>query len=209
MSLQNKIWNLPDRRTILQKFIYDKEGKLALPTQILAFRVHGPALILKTEWVMELCLLIVLSKIQFQITPENIIHQTLPTNQWIQMKNNLFVNYVMYFYVINYYILVSPCPSVHLSICGQNRVHSVSSTILVQSISYLHALSIWEGVLRVMFVSKFKKLKFWRILWICNFDFVFFWLGIQYDSIVWVIMRRPEVASERRRSICSSLFRKF
>ena len=28
-SLQNKIWNLPDRSTILRKFIYDKEGKLA------------------------------------------------------------------------------------------------------------------------------------------------------------------------------------
>ena len=28
-SDQNKIWNLPDRSTILPKFIYDKEGKLA------------------------------------------------------------------------------------------------------------------------------------------------------------------------------------
>ena len=46
-----------------------------------------------------------------------------------------------------------------------------------------------EGVLHVMFVSKFKNLKVWRIsLNICNFDFVFFWLGIQYDSILWVIM---------------------
>ena len=32
-----------------------------------------------------------------------------------------------------------------------------------------------------------------------------FWLGIQYDSIVWVIMRRRGVSSERRRSNCSSL----
>ena len=48
-SLQNKIWNLPDRSTILAKFIYDKEGKLAGPTQILPVRVRGPALILKTE----------------------------------------------------------------------------------------------------------------------------------------------------------------
>ena len=47
-SLQNKIWNLPDRSTILPKFIYDKEGKLAGPTQILPVRVRGPALILKT-----------------------------------------------------------------------------------------------------------------------------------------------------------------
>ena len=47
-SLQNKIWNLPDRSTILPKFIYDKEGKLAGPTKILPVRVRGPALILKT-----------------------------------------------------------------------------------------------------------------------------------------------------------------
>ena len=32
-------------------------------------------------------------------------------------------------------------PSVHLSVCGQNCVHSVSSTILIRSISYLHILS--------------------------------------------------------------------
>ena len=47
-SLQNKIWNLPDRNTILPKFIYDKEGELAGPTQILPVRVRDPALILKT-----------------------------------------------------------------------------------------------------------------------------------------------------------------
>ena len=27
-------------------------------------------------------------------------------------------------------------------------------------------------------VSKFKNLKFWRIFWICNFDFVSFWLVV-------------------------------
>ena len=88
-------------------------------------------------------------------------------------------------------ILVSPCPSVRPSICGQNLVRSVSSTILIGSISclqYYQATS--EGVSCVMFVFKLKNLKFWRILEICNFDFVFFWLGIQYDSIVWVIMRQ-------------------
>ena len=35
-------------------------------------------------------------------------------------------------------------------------------------------------------------------------DQLFFWLGIQYDSIVWIIMRRRGVSSERRRSSCSS-----
>ena len=61
-----------------------------------------------------------------------------------------------------------------------------------------------EGVSHVMPVSKLKNLKFWRIFKICNFDFVIFWLGIQYDSMVWVIMRRRGVSSERRRSSSSS-----
>ena len=38
-------------------------------------------------------------------------------------------------------ILVSPYPFVRLSVCGQNRVRSVSSTILIRSILYLHILS--------------------------------------------------------------------
>ena len=38
-------------------------------------------------------------------------------------------------------ILISPCPSVSPSVCGQNRVHSVSPTIFAGSISYLHILS--------------------------------------------------------------------
>ena len=37
-------------------------------------------------------------------------------------------------------------------------------------------------------------------------DRLFFWLGIQYDSIVWVIMRRRGVSSERRHSSCSNFF---
>ena len=98
-------------------------------------------------------------------------------------------------------ILVSPCPSVRpsvspslrLSVCGQNRVRSVSSTILIGSISYLHILL--SNLRRcVACNARFKIQKF-----------VFFWLGIQYDSMVWVIMRRRGVSSERRRSSCSSL----
>ena len=38
-------------------------------------------------------------------------------------------------------ITLSVCPSVRLSVCGQNRVCSVSSRILIGSISYLHILS--------------------------------------------------------------------
>ena len=37
--------------TIFPKFIYDKEGKCAGPTQILPVRVCGPALILKTIYI--------------------------------------------------------------------------------------------------------------------------------------------------------------
>ena len=36
---------------------------------------------------------------------------------------------------------LSVCLSVRLSVCGQNRVRSVSSTILIGSISYVHILS--------------------------------------------------------------------
>ena len=38
-------------------------------------------------------------------------------------------------------VRLSVRPSVRLSVCGQNRVRSVSSTILIGSISYLHILS--------------------------------------------------------------------
>ena len=88
-------------------------------------------------------------------------------------------------------ILVSPCPSVRLSICGHNRVRSVSSTILVGSISYIHILSSnFRRCAAYKVCITFTNTTFWQIIWFCNFDFVFFWLGIQYESVVWVIMRR-------------------
>ena len=98
---------------------------------------------------------------------------------------------------------------VRLSVCGQNRVRSVSSTILIGSISYLHILS--SNFRRcVACNARFKiHLTFWRIFKICNFDFVIFWLGIRYDSMVWVIMRQRGVSSERRRSSCSSYISLF
>ena len=81
---------------------------------------------------------------------------------------------------------------VRLSVCGQNRVCSVSSTKFAGFISYLHILSTnfrWCVACKVY--VKIKK-------------FVFFWLRIQCESIEWVIMRRRGVSSERRRSSCSS-----
>ena len=103
-------------------------------------------------------------------------------------------------------------PSVCLSVCGCNCVCSVSSTILAGSISYLYILSsnfqrcvVYEGfnkllVNQVLFVLN----HIWQILEICNFVFFLFWLGIQYESIVWVIMGRRRVFSVRRHSGCSS-----
>ena len=65
---------------------------------------------------------------------------------------------------------------VRLSVCGQNRVRSVSSTIFIGFISYLHILS-----------SNFRRCVAWNARFkIQKFEF---WLGIQYDSMVWVIMR--------------------
>ena len=78
-------------------------------------------------------------------------------------------------------VRLSVCLSVRLSVCGQNCVRSVSSTILIGSISYLHILSsnfrrcvvcnahfkiqtTLEGMLRVKFVSRLKNLIFWQIL---------------------------------------------
>ena len=91
-------------------------------------------------------------------------------------------------------ITLSVCPSVRPSVCPS--VDRIVSALYLQQYSsdpfYIctsyQATS--EGVSRVMPVSKLKNLKFWRIFKIYNFDFVIFWLGIQYDSMVWVIMRQ-------------------
>ena len=102
-------------------------------------------------------------------------------------------------------ILVSPCPSVRLSVCGQNHVRSVSSTILNGSISYLHILS--SNFRRCVACNVYFKIKKK-----CNFGKFFKFVTLTLSSwdtiwlnIVWVIMRRREVSSERRRSSCSSL----
>ena len=83
--------------------------------------------------------------------------------------------------------------SVSPSVCGQNRFCSVSSTIPVGSISYLHILSSnFRGVLRVRVIAKFWN--FWQILEICNFDFVFLWHELWCESLVWVTLGRREVS---------------
>ena len=103
----------------------------------------------------------------------------------------------------------SGCLSVHLSVrlwtesCSALYLQQCSSDPFHICTSYQ---AILEGVSHVKFVSQIKNFKFWQIHWIGNFDSVFLWLGIQYDSIVWVIMRGGGGSSERRRSTsCSSL----
>ena len=55
----------------------------------------------------------------------------------------------------------------------------------------------WEGVSHVMTFDLDLYLQGHSTL---------FWFGAQHDSIVWVIMRRRGVSSERRRSSCSIFF---
>ena len=64
-----------------------------------------------------------LSEILMEDTPDGEIYYTLAST-------TLYTGFTL-----------SVCPSVRLSVCGQNRVRSGSSTILVGSISYLHILS--------------------------------------------------------------------
>ena len=78
--------------------------------------------------------------------------------------------------------------SVRPSICPTSRVRSVAPTVLVESISYLHILS--SNFQKVCRILKFQNLNFWQFFKICNFDLVFFWLGIWCESLVWVIMGR-------------------
>ena len=102
---------------------------------------------------------------------------------------------------------------VRLSVCPS--VDRIVSALYLQeySLDPFHICTSYqetsEDVSHVMPVSKLKDVKFWQIFKNFNFDFVFFWLGIQYDSIVRVIMRRRRVSSERRHSSCSSYISVF
>ena len=71
-----------------------------------------------------------------------------------------------------------------LSVCGQNRVHSVPSTILAGSIAYLHILATnFRRCVACWVLWKFSKFEILAIS--LNLHL---WLGIQYESVVWVIM---------------------
>ena len=94
---------------------------------------------------------------------------------------------------------------VRLSICVQNRVCSVSSTILARSISYLHTLSShFRRCVECWFLWQIIKFEILAISLNLHLRLCLLWLGIQYESIVWVIMGWWGVSSECRHSSCSS-----
>ena len=79
----------------------------------------------------------------------------------------------------------------------ENRVPSVASTVLDRFFQYV-----------VQMITSMRRCVACHDRWHCPissraFDLVLTW-WIQHDSIVWVIMRRRGVSSERMRSICSS-----
>ena len=85
--------------------------------------------------------------------------------------------------------------SVCSSVCPASRVRSVAPTVLVRSISYLHILSSnFRRCVACKVSCKILKFDFWQFFKICNFDFVFFWLGIWCESLVWVNMGRRGVS---------------
>ena len=104
----------------------------------------------------------------------SIIHIILPL-QW-SWKG------VYWFYLVRLFVR----PSVRLwtkscPLCISNNTHRIL-VIFTHLIKQLHVCS--------LYFFKIQNLNFWQIIWFCNFDFVLFWLRIQYESIVWVIMGR-------------------
>ena len=102
----------------------------------------------------------------------------------------------------------------------ENRVRSVTLSVLDRLFHYHYYFTTiislpLEGVSRVKFITKFWNFNFslifrlspWKKIYNSAYILsIFFWLGIWYESIVWVIMGRWGVFSERRRSSCSSYF---
>ena len=80
--------------------------------------------------------------------------------------------------------------SVHPSVHPASHFCSVAPTVLAGSISYSYILSsnFRRCVRHVKLLAKFKTFNFCQFFKICNFDFVFFWLAIWCESLVWVIM---------------------
>ena len=76
--------------------------------------------------------------------------------------------------------------SVRLSVCGQNRVRSVSSTLLIGSISYLHILSSNFRRRRVTckdFIKIKKNISFGKLFKFVSLTLSCFDLGILYELV--------------------------
>ena len=96
----------------------------------------------------------------------------------------------------------------------ENRVLSVASTVLdgffpylVQMITSMRRCVACDDLWPWPISSRSFDLDFENRVRSVTFsvlDRLFFWLGIRYDPIVWVIMRRRGVSPEHRRSSCSS-----
>ena len=99
----------------------------------------------------------------------------------------------------------------------ENRVCSITFSVLDRLFPYLpQMINTITGCVTCLVYNKILKFQFFA-----NFSaFILFWLGIRYElvnsmdlgfkmnwSILWVIMGRRGVSSERRSSSCSSWFR--
>ena len=137
------------------------------------------------------------------ITPGSAKHRIIGASECLQ---RLFPFYTAST-KLKWGVLVSPCsiarPSVRASICPS--VDRIVFVLYLQQYStdpfhiYTSYQAALEGVSRV---------EFWQIPIICNFDFVLFWLGIQYEPTVWISMGWwVWVSSERGRSSYSSCYR--
>ena len=125
---------------------------------------------------------------------------TLHSFEWFWVSRRIFI-YSHHNTLCSSLGHLSVCPSV----CGQNHVRFVTSIIPAGSISYLHILLMnFRRCVTCNVAAKFKKLNFWQIFQICCFDLVLFWLGIWYESIVWLIMGWWGVFSECRCFSCFS-----
>ena len=78
---------------------------------------------------------------------------------------------------------ISICPSVCVSVCGQNHVCSVSSTILARSILYLHILSTNFRRCVALWVL-LKTLKFEFLLIALNLHLLFFLVHMWHDDVI-------------------------
>ena len=98
----------------------------------------------------------------------------------------------------------------------ENRVHSVAFSVLDRLFPYLPQIIttirgcvVWDDLWPWPISSRSFDLDFANRVRSVTFSVLgrlFFLLGNQYDSVVWVIMRRRGVSSERRRSSCSSWY---